>query len=108
MTIYFSESLIDGIKKAKNKGHLSTFLYKNNQLVNRETNEIYGKDDCFIVEYMRFEGLNDPSDSSILFLIECHDGNKGYLSSSFGIYADQELLNFISQIKKVNHEELTT
>jgi len=45
-------------------------------------------EDFTIVEFYRFEGMTDPSDTSILYAIESCDGLKGTLLSSYGVYAD--------------------
>ena len=45
-------------------------------------------DDFDIVEVYRFEGMTNPSDTSILYAIESCDGLKGTLLSSYGVYAD--------------------
>lgn len=52
------------------------------------------------VESCRHEGLSDPSDASILFLIECKDGTKGCLSSAYGISADTDLIEFVLSLEK--------
>jgi hypothetical protein len=45
-------------------------------------------DDFDIVQVFRFEGMTNPSDTSILYAIESKDGLKGTLVSSYGVYAD--------------------
>lgn len=45
-------------------------------------------EDFDIVNVYRFEGMTDPSDTSILYAIESRDGLKGTLVSSYGVYAD--------------------
>lgn len=41
-----------------------------------------------IVDFFRFEGMTNPSDSSILYVIESESGLKGTMISSYGVYAD--------------------
>ncbi len=41
-----------------------------------------------IVNFYRFEGMSNPSDSSILYVIESESGLKGTMLSSYGVYAD--------------------
>ena len=40
--------------------------------------------DLEVIRYYRFEGMNDPGDSTILYLIETKDGKKGLLVDSYG------------------------
>jgi hypothetical protein len=56
----------------------------------------------WIVEYFRFEGASNPSDMSILFSVECEDGNRGTIISAYGIYADTKLVEFMSKVKIKN------
>ena len=44
--------------------------------------------------------MNDPGDSSILFLIECKDGIKGCLTSAYGKDADTDLMDFVLSLPK--------
>ena len=45
-------------------------------------------EDFNIVDIFRFEGMSNPSDTSILYAIESSSGLKGTLVSSYGVYAD--------------------
>ncbi|GLU55590.1 hypothetical protein [Dyadobacter frigoris] len=45
-------------------------------------------EDFSIVKVFRFEGMSNPSDTSILYAIESNTGLKGTLVSSYGVYAD--------------------
>lgn len=40
-----------------------------------------------VIKFYRFEGMTDPGDNTILFLIETNDGRKGLLVDVYG--ADQ-------------------
>ena len=40
-----------------------------------------------VVKFYRFEGMTNPGDNTILYLIETHDGQKGLLVDVYG--ADQ-------------------
>lgn len=57
-----------------------------------------------VIKFYRFEGMTDPGDNTILFLIETHDGRKGLLVDAYG--ADQGEIS-PEMIKKlnINHDE---
>lgn len=63
----------------------------------------YTPEELTITRTIRFEGESDPSDSSILYIIEANDGLIGYSLDSYGVYSshDEEegYDNFIRQIK---------
>ncbi len=95
-----SRTLLEDIEEAKLSGYLEEFMFRNDKLIGRNNNNSYQKDECVLIEYCIHEGMSDPSDQSILFLIECIDGTKGCLSSAYGIYAETELIDFCSSIRK--------
>jgi len=100
-----SRTLLEDIREAKNSGYSEEFMFRNDKLIGRNNNISYKKDDCTLIEYCIHEGLSDPSEQSILFLIECTDGTKGCLSSAYGIYADSQLIEFCLSIrKKINNQ----
>jgi len=100
MILSRSNSLSEDIEAARKEGFTSDFMYREGQLWCRTNNKKYDAASCVLVEYCRHEGMNDPSDSSILFLIECADGVKGCLSSAYGVDADTELIEFVLSLKK--------
>lgn len=63
----------------------------------------YTPDELTIIKTFRFEGDSDPSDSSILYIIEATDGLQGYSLDAYGVYSDHDQEegydNFIRQIK---------
>ncbi len=66
---------------------------------NLSNNKKYKSSDMSIVEYHRFEGMSNPSDLSILFAVETHGGDKGIIVSSYGMYADMDLVEFMDKVK---------
>lgn len=100
MILSQSNTLLEDIAAAKKEGYTSDFMYREHRLLCRTNNKWYEKEECTLVEYCRHEGMNDPGDSSILFLIVCTDGTKGCLSSAYGMDADPELIEFVLALKK--------
>lgn len=43
-----------------------------------------------IIKTYRFEGDSDPSDSSVIYLIEAFDNLIGYSIDAFGVYSNHE------------------
>jgi hypothetical protein len=69
----------------------------------------YQPHDLKIIKTYRFEGASDPSDSSILYLIEADNGLIGYSIDAYGVYSNHEneqgYDNFIRRIPVVEREE---
>ena len=47
----------------------------------------YGADDVLIRDYYRFEGVSNPDDMSVIYVLEASDGTRGVLVDAFGTYA---------------------
>jgi len=71
--------------------------------------KVYSPDDLKIIKTYRFEGESNPSDSSILYIIEANDGMIGYSLDAYGMYSNHEdeggYDNFIRQVPIENREE---
>jgi hypothetical protein len=52
--------------------------------------KVYQPDELKIIKTYRFEGDSDPSDSTILYLIEANDGLTGYSIDAYGAYTNHE------------------
>ena len=71
-------------------------------------NKFYQPQDLKIIRTYRFEGDSDPSDNSIIYLIEANDGLIGYSLDAYGVYSDHGddgYDNFIRQIPVDEREE---
>ncbi len=52
-----------------------------------------------IVNFYRFEGESNPDDMSILYVLETDTGAKGTISDAYGTYADENVENFMKQVR---------
>lgn len=104
MILSNSRTLLEDITYAKDKGYSEEFIFRNRTLLGRNNQKSYSNNDCKLIEYCIHEGMSDPSDQSILFLIECNDQTKGCLSSAYGIYAETELIEFCMSLDKIKSE----
>lgn len=61
----------------------------------------YTTDELSIIKTYRFEGDTDPSDTSIIYVIEANDGLIGYCMDAYGVYTNQNdaFNTLITQIK---------
>jgi len=80
-----------------------------NGTFNAGRGKTYEPEDLTIIKTYRFEGESDPSDSSILYIIEANDGLKGYSLDAYGVYSNHDYEegydNFIRRIKVNDREE---
>jgi len=64
-------------------------------------NKIYRPEDLTIVKTYRFEGMSDPGDSSVLYLVEDKDKDIGYIIDNYGAYSDNSGPGFDDFLKKL-------
>jgi hypothetical protein len=64
-----------------------------------DTNEMFQPDEITIVEHQRFEGVTNPDDMAILYVVETNSGLKGTIVAAYGVYADSDLFDFMKQVK---------
>jgi hypothetical protein len=85
------DTLIERLEELKERGFTFDFNLTAHSLELHKDDGIrltLSPEDFNIVEFYRFEGMSNPSDTSILYAIESCDGLKGTLVSSYGVYAD--------------------
>ena len=58
-----------------------------------------------IIKVYRFEGDSDPSDESIIYILEANDGLTGYSMDAYGAYSDHEEEGYDDFIRKIPVEE---
>ena len=80
-----------------NEQGLSTFVH----------GKIFKPEEVQIVNFYRFEGVSDPGDNTILYVIETNDGTKGTLVDGYGAYADENVSKFIVEVEKIQKVKVT-
>ncbi len=88
------------LNKVVKDGYIENFKVTEKGLKSLETEKLYQPDQIHIVNFFRFEGASDPSDSAILYVIETNDGTKGSLTDAYGMYADPNIDKFIKEVEK--------
>ena len=97
-----NRSELDLIKKYQNRGYICNFRCENRQLIELESKKKYGPEQIKIHREHRFEGISNPSDMSILYVIETDDNLKGLVTASYGAKSDTSIGEFFKEIPKEN------
>lgn len=98
----FAKNETDFIRIYEDKGYVSSFHLKDGKLVNNETKIAYAPKDLFIVAENRYEGNSNPSDMSILYVIETNKDEKGTFLMGYGPTADLDAAEFFKNIPAEN------
>jgi len=90
-------------KKLKSQGYTHDFSVQEDRLttMDNDSARTFNPEEVTIVDYFRFEGESNPDDASILYVIETADGTKGTISSAYGVYADQDVDQFILKVESL-------
>jgi len=94
-------NLVEALSDLKEQGFEDEFKYQEDSGVmkSQSSEKTYTPQEMEIVEFHRFEGMSNPGDMSIIFAVNCTDGNKGTVLSSYGVYADLKLAEFMDRVK---------
>ncbi|HEY0678396.1 MAG TPA: phosphoribosylpyrophosphate synthetase [Chitinophagaceae bacterium] len=93
-------------KKMTEKGYSEQFQVTEEGLKAIETGHIYSPPEVKVNDFFRFEGISDPDDMSILYAIETADGHKGTLVDAYGLYADDDISQFMAGVEEI-HKKVT-
>jgi hypothetical protein len=88
------------INQVLKNGYSEEFKIKGDKFCIKSGEE-FKPEDLTIIKVHRFEGISDPGDMSILYVIETRSGTKGYFLDAFGTYADQDSQKIAEMFKKV-------
>lgn len=99
------KTITESLDQAVKKGYTENFKLAGKWLATEEKNTVYKPEDITITTFFRFEGMSDPEDNSILYLIEANDGKKGTLIDAYGAYADAKLSDFIRQVEDIQKDK---
>lgn len=72
------------------------------KMQSKSLNKIYSPEDLTIIKTYRFEGMSDPADNSVLYIIEDKNKNIGYILDAYGVYSDNEGAIFDDFLKKIH------
>lgn len=98
----FAKHEIDYIRQYQKIGYTDSYRLSENRLISLESKNNYLPRDITIVKEHRYEGMSNPSDMSILYVLETSDGNKGTLLEAYGPNADIDLYEFLRAIPVEN------
>ena len=90
------------IKKYEEKGYTSNYRVVDGILIDNKTKSTYKPTEIFIVAEHRFEGMSNPADMSILYIVVTKDDFKGTFLASYGGASSTEAAEFFNEIPKEN------
>lgn len=98
----FAKNEKDLIRQYQEKGYTANFRFENGKLKTSGSKNTYPADQVYIVAEHRYEGMSNPSDMSILYVIETSKDEKGTFLLGYGPNADFETAQFFKIIPEEN------
>ena len=92
----------DYIKEYQKKGYATNFRFENEKLIASGSKNAYGPKEVFIVAEHRYEGMSNPSDMSILYVLETNSGEKGTFLLGYGPNTNLDAAEFFKAIPEEN------
>ena len=100
--IPFMNTLTDCTNKAVKDGYIDNLKITKQGLYSPTKDKTYMPGEIQIINFYRFEGPSDPGDNSIMYVIETNDGVKGTLIDAYGMYADEQINKFMTDVEEIN------
>ena len=89
------------VNKCDNEFHMAEKGFTTNN------QKFYQPEDLEIIRVYRFEGMSDPSDMAVLYVIKARDGLMGFNLAPYGMYGNDEnekgYNNFMRQVAISDH-----
>jgi hypothetical protein len=87
------------VEALREKGFTEEFQICREGLKALNSGKIYKPDNLKILEHFRFEGISDPDDMAVMYVVKTDDGLKGTIIDAFGLYANPELSDFMKEVE---------
>lgn len=93
------DSLSVAINALREEGYTHDFNLVEKGVENNSRGTSHDAKDLRVIAFYRFEGITDPDDSSVLYVIEAANGEKGLLVDAYGAYAGQISPEMLEKLK---------
>src|SRR6186713_3328621 len=100
--IPYLKSLTHCLNRSIERGYTENFRATERGLLSLDSSINYIPTDVEVVNFYRFEGVSDPADNSILYVIRAVDGAKGTLVDAYGPYSDPLVEKMIKQVESIH------
>ncbi|MGC1515477.1 MAG: phosphoribosylpyrophosphate synthetase [Maribacter sp.] len=94
-------SLSKAITALQKEGFTEDFNLCDAGVENKSRKSVHSATELEVVKHYRFEGISDPADNTILYVIETSNGEKGLLVDGYGMYSGNVSKALIEKLKIV-------
>ncbi len=94
-------SLSIAIQDLQKEGYTADFNLCNAGVEHKHKKHIHKATELDVIKFYRFEGMSNPDDNTILYVIETTTGEKGLLVDAYGMYAGNVPRDLIEKLKMI-------
>ena len=102
----YMKSLATCVNRMITEGYSEDFKVVEHSLYSLNKQRYYKPEEVQVVNFFRFEGMSDPDDNAVLYVVETADGTKGILIDAYGIYNDPRIGRFMEQVAAMENKVL--
>lgn len=92
-------SLSVAIEDLQKKGYDTDFNLVDEGIESKHMKRTWSAEQIEVENAFRFEGMTNPGDNSVLYIINTHDGIKGLLVDAYGAYSGQISKEMIEKLR---------
>lgn len=93
------DTLSEAIEALQEKGYDTDFNLVDEGIESKHLKKSWKAEQIEVEEAFRFEGMTNPGDNSVLYVINTHDGEKGLLVDAYGAYSGQISKEMIEKLR---------
>lgn len=98
----YAKHELNDIRRYEAMGYTDQYRMDGEQLENLNSKNRYFPKDVILMREQRYEGMSNPSDMSLLYVIQTTDGSKGTILASYGAEADNSIHEFMKMVPEDN------
>ncbi|MEO8445854.1 MAG: phosphoribosylpyrophosphate synthetase [bacterium] len=87
------------IPRLRERGYSNDFELTKEGMLSKQTKEVFQPDELTIERVYRFEGNSNPDDMAVLYGLVSAGGTKGIIIDAYGTYDDEQLGDFLRNVK---------
>ena len=97
----YMKSLSTCLNKMIADGYEDDYKVTERGLESLKKGVVYKPEQVQVINFFRFEGMSDPDDNAILYVIETDDGGKGTLIDGYGVYSEAKIAAFMKEVESI-------
>lgn len=102
----YMKSLSTCLVKMVSEGYEDDYKITENGLESLQKGVVYKPEQVQVKNFFRFEGMSDPDDNAILYIIETDDGGKGTVIDGYGLYSEPGISAFMKEVESIQKKVL--